>query len=134
MIRVVAVASMRPSLQRLSFCGPGHTVVDFDAGHGSAARLLLAPSAAARCGDDGTTVLHWMAAAEAAVEHLRCAVEAGADATAKDEEGRLAWEWAAENDGPDGDAAVFLRGAAEARQQAERRASAGGGAQRPPQA
>ena len=101
-------------------------------GHSSVVQLLLAPSVAAR--SDDTTILHWMAAAEARLEHVQCVVQAGGDATAKDDEGRLAWEWAAEeSEGRDGVVAVFLREAAE--RQAERdttdreqREDGGGGA------
>ena len=75
--------------------------------------LLLQPSVEARCDEDGTTVLHWIAAAEGSVEHLRRVLEAGCDPTVKDEEGRLAWEWAADNGGNDCDAARLLRQAAE---------------------
>ena len=79
--------------------------------HEEIVQLLLRPSVEAR-GDSDTTVLHWMAAAEASVEHLQRVLNAGCDATIKDDEGRLAWEWAAENSGQDCEAAVLLRKAA----------------------
>ena len=60
-------------------------------GHSSVVQILLAPSSAARDAEDHTTVLHWMAAAEARLEDVQYVVETGgADASAKDEEGRLA--------------------------------------------
>lgn len=83
--------------------------------HEEIVQLLLKPSAEARENDDDTTILHWMAAAGATVQQLQRVLDMGCDATVKDEEGRLAWEWAAENsnNGIDNDAVVLLREAAE---------------------
>jgi euchromatic histone-lysine N-methyltransferase len=77
--------------------------------HEDIVQLLLQPSADAI--SDGTTILHWMAAAEASVEQLQRVLDAGCDPTIKDDEDRLAWEWAAEaaDDDNDCDNAVLLR-------------------------
>lgn len=80
--------------------------------HEDIVRLLLQPSIEAR-GEDSTTILHWMAAAEASVEQLRRVLEAGCDPTIKDDEDRLAWEWIAESSGNDCDTAILLREAVE---------------------
>ena len=77
--------------------------------HEDIVQLLLQPSADA-ISDDGSTILHWMAAAEASVEQLQRVLDAGCDPTIKDDEDRLAWEWAAEAaDDNDCDNAVLLR-------------------------
>jgi ankyrin repeat protein len=82
--------------------------------HESIVQLLLKPSLEAR-EDDNTTILHWMAAAGATIPQFQRVLDMGCDATVRDEEGRLAWEWAAENsnNGIDGVVVVLLREAAE---------------------
>ena len=85
--------------------------VALEKNHVNVVQLLLAPSVAAR--NDSTCILHWMAAANASIEHLRYVLETGgADATVEDDEGRLAWQWAAENHGNACAVAVLLREAA----------------------
>jgi len=82
--------------------------------HPDVTTLLMQPTVLAR-GDDNTTVLHWMAAVGCTVEHTQ-AVLKRADpgcAAVKDEEGRQAWEWAAEESGGDSEVAVLLREAAD---------------------
>lgn len=49
-------------------------------------------------GDDNTSVLHWMAAAGGSAEHIKYLLDKGADADIMDDEGRLAWEWAEEEE------------------------------------
>jgi ankyrin repeat protein len=80
-------------------------------GHDDIVQMLLGPSAKAKDKEE-RTVLHWMAAADGSIVHLRKVLEAGCDPSVKDGEGRLAWEWAAEEGGDDCDAAVLLRDAA----------------------
>lgn len=80
--------------------------------HEEIVQLLLQPSSFAI--SDGTTILHWMAAAEASVDQLQRVLDAGCDPTIKDDEDRLAWAWAAEAaDDNDCDNAVLLREAAQ---------------------
>lgn len=82
--------------------------------HPSVADLLLGPTCRTVAeGGDKTTVLHWMAAAGCTKEHLLFVLER-ADAAAKDDEGRQAWEWAVEESGEDSEVATLLREAAAA--------------------
>ena len=83
--------------------------------HEDIVQLLLKPSAEARDNFGNTTILHWMAAAGATVQQFQRVLDMGCDATVKDDEGRLAWEWAVDNsnNGIDGDAITLLREAAE---------------------
>ena len=85
--------------------------------HEEIVQLLLQPSIEAR-GKDDTTILHWLAAATdsdstLSLEHLKRVLKVECDPTVKDEDDRLAWEWAAENDGDDCSVAVLLRKAVE---------------------
>ena len=80
--------------------------------HPDVTDLLLEPTVLAE-GEDKTTVLHWMAAAECTKEHLLVVLER-ADAAAKDDEGRQAWEWAVEQSGEGSEVALLLREAADA--------------------
>ena len=83
--------------------------------HPDVADLLLEPTCRTVLaeGGDKTTVLHWMAAAGCTKEHLLFVLER-ADAAAKDDEGRQAWEWAVEESGEDSEVATLLREAAAA--------------------
>jgi ankyrin repeat protein len=85
--------------------------------HPDVTDLLLEPTVLAE-GEDKTTVLHWMAAAECTKEHLLVVLER-ADAAAKDDEGRQAWEWAVEQSGEGSKVALLLREAANAAANAE---------------
>jgi hypothetical protein len=90
--------------------------------HPDVTDLLLEPTVLAE-GEDKTTVLHWMAAAECTKEHLLVVLER-ADAAAKDDEGRQAWEWAVEQSGEGSEVALLLREAADAAADAAANAAA----------